>query len=270
MAFSIKDWRDSPDVGTPINADALEDLEKRLSDYSDALIAAADAMVFKGVIDCSANPNYPAADAGHTYKVSVAGKIGGASGTVVEVGDILLCITDGSASGTQAAVGSRWSVSQANIDGAMTGPASATSGNLPTFNGTSGKILQDSGVAISTDGTLASNSDAKVPTEKAVKTAISLKATLLAAATLVAGQVSSAGAVVLGTGFTSRKTATGSYTVTFNSALASTPVVNATLNTTFGGLTIAVTNKARGSFDIRTFDTTNNLSDIGFEFMAVG
>jgi hypothetical protein len=44
--------------------------------YVDGLIAAADAMVFKGGIDCSANPNYPAADAGWTYKVTVAGKIG--------------------------------------------------------------------------------------------------------------------------------------------------------------------------------------------------
>jgi hypothetical protein len=59
--------------------------------YSDQIIASADAMVFKGVIDCSANPNYPAADRGWTYKVSVAGKIGGASGINVEVGDTLIC-----------------------------------------------------------------------------------------------------------------------------------------------------------------------------------
>lgn len=33
-------------------------------------------MLFKGGIDASANPNYPAADAGWTYKITVAGKIG--------------------------------------------------------------------------------------------------------------------------------------------------------------------------------------------------
>ena len=48
--------------------------------YADGIIAAADAMVFKGVVDCSTNPDYPAADCGWTYKVSVAGKIGGVSG----------------------------------------------------------------------------------------------------------------------------------------------------------------------------------------------
>ena len=88
--------------------------------YVDNLIAAQDVMVFKGVIDCSANPNYPAADRGWTYRVSVAGKIGGASGPNVEVGDILICLTDGTASGDQATVGANWSIIQTNIDGALT------------------------------------------------------------------------------------------------------------------------------------------------------
>lgn len=86
--------------------------------YADALIAANDAMVFKGVIDCSANPNYPAADRGHTYRVSVAGKIGGASGVNVEIGDILICLTDATSSGTQAGVGASWTITQTNVDGA--------------------------------------------------------------------------------------------------------------------------------------------------------
>ncbi|MGX0963150.1 hypothetical protein AB7M63_003599 [Bradyrhizobium japonicum] len=152
------------------NSDTRIASQKAVKAYADALIAANDAMVFKGVIDCSASPNYPAANRGWVYKVSVAGKIGGASGVVVEVGDQLLCITDGTASGNQATVGANWSVIQTNIDGAVTGPTSATSGRIATFSGTSGKVLQDGGAAISTDGTFASNSDAKVPTEKAVKT----------------------------------------------------------------------------------------------------
>lgn len=88
--------------------------------YVDGLIAAQDAMVFKGVVDCSSNPNYPAASRGWTYRVSVAGKIGGASGINVEAGDILICLTDGTASGNQATVGSSWSTIQTNIDGALT------------------------------------------------------------------------------------------------------------------------------------------------------
>lgn len=80
-------------------------------------IGPADALVFKGVINCAANPNYPTADAGHVYRVSVAGKIGGAAGPNVEVGDILTCLTDGSAAGDHATVGANWTIMQANIDG---------------------------------------------------------------------------------------------------------------------------------------------------------
>jgi hypothetical protein len=114
-------------------------------DYVDALLAANDAMVYKGALDCSASPNYPAADAGATYKVSVAGKIGGSAGPNVEVGDTLICTVDSSVAGTHAAVGANWTIIQANIDGAVIGPASATSGHVVTFNGTTGKLIQDGG-----------------------------------------------------------------------------------------------------------------------------
>src|SRR5437016_1551524 len=53
----------------------------------------------KGSLDCSANPNYPAADVGDRYIVSVAGKIGGSSGDTVDVGDIIECKTNNSAAG---------------------------------------------------------------------------------------------------------------------------------------------------------------------------
>jgi hypothetical protein len=115
-------------------------------------IATNDAMIFKGAIDCSSNPNYPAADRGWTYKVSVAGKIGGASGTTVEVNDTLICTTDGTSAGTQAAVGSNWIILQTNITDAsilVTGPTSATSGNIAMFNGSTGKIIQDGGFLVS-------------------------------------------------------------------------------------------------------------------------
>jgi len=81
-----------------------------------AKIGDINALIYKGVIDCSTNPNYPAAEAGHVYIVSVAGKIGGASGTVVAAGDLLLCKVDSSAAGTEAAVGANWDVLEKNID----------------------------------------------------------------------------------------------------------------------------------------------------------
>ena len=124
------------------NSDTKIASQKATKTYVDALIAAADAMVFKGVIDCSANPNYPAADRGWTYRVSVAGKIGGASGTNVEAGDILLCLNDSTASGDQATVGANWSIIQTNLDGAVIGPSSVTDGNLAAFDGTTGKLIK--------------------------------------------------------------------------------------------------------------------------------
>lgn len=115
------------------------------------LLGSKDAMIFKGVIDCSSNPNYPAADAGHTYRVSVAGKIGGyLSGPAVEIGDMLICLEDDTAAGTHADVGSKWTIVQANIDGAVTGPAFAASNNFAAFDGTSGKLIKDSGFAVAT------------------------------------------------------------------------------------------------------------------------
>lgn len=100
------------------NSDAKIPTEKAVKTYADALLAASDAMVYRGATDCSANPNYPAASRGDTYRVSVAGKIGGASGVTVEVGDFFICNTDSTASGDQAAVGANWNVIQTNIVGA--------------------------------------------------------------------------------------------------------------------------------------------------------
>lgn len=116
-----------------------------------------DGVRFRGVIDCSTNPNYPAASAGDLYRVSVAGKIGGASGTNVESGDTLLCIVDASSSGTQAAVGANWNISQSNVDGSVVGPASAVDNELALFSGSTGKIIKratGNGVALLTSGVL--------------------------------------------------------------------------------------------------------------------
>jgi hypothetical protein len=135
--------------------------------YIDGIIAAANALVYKGVIDASANPNYPASNAGDVYKVSVAGKIGGASGPNVEVGDMLIALTDGTAAGTQAAVGAQWDIVQQNIDGAVTGPASSTSGNLPSFSGTTGKVVADSGFTPS-NGAIGGGSATVLPTSAQV------------------------------------------------------------------------------------------------------
>lgn len=122
-----------------------------------ARLASNDAMLYKGTIDCSTNPNYPASDAGHTYRVSVAGKIGGASGPNVEVGDRITCNTDGTSAGTHGSVGSNWDILQINIDGAVTGQASSVEDELALFSGSSGKVIKRasaSGIALLTSGVL--------------------------------------------------------------------------------------------------------------------
>jgi hypothetical protein len=125
------------------NSDTRLATQKAVKTYVDQIIAAQDAMVFKGAVDCSTNPNYPAADRGWTYRVSVAGKIGGGSGPNVEAGDLLICVTDSTASGNHATVGANWVISQTNLDGAVIGPTSSTNGRLAAFSGTSGKLLQE-------------------------------------------------------------------------------------------------------------------------------
>lgn len=134
------------DVGLG-NVDNTSDMNKPVSTAQqaaiDALLNASNAEQYKGVIDCSSNPNYPAAEAGYTYRVSVAGKIGGASGVNVELNDRLQCIVDGSAAGDQATVGANWWITEGNIDGAVVGPASAVDETPAVFSGSTGKIIKN-------------------------------------------------------------------------------------------------------------------------------
>lgn len=163
------------DVTLAANSDTRVASQKAAKTYIDALIAAQDAMVFKGLIDCSSNPNYPAADRGHTYRVSVVGKIGGASGISVEVGDVLICLFDGTPSGNQATVGTDWGIIETNIDGEVIGPVSSTDGSFARWDGPSGKLLKDGSVTLDTDGTFAANSDARVASQKATLTLVLAK-----------------------------------------------------------------------------------------------
>jgi len=66
-------------------------------------------------LDASNNPNYPQAQAGDSYLVTVAGRIGGASGPLVQVGDKIVA-QQNNAGGNQATVGSAWFIVQGNID----------------------------------------------------------------------------------------------------------------------------------------------------------
>lgn len=64
-----------------------------------------------------------------------------------------------------------------DADNIIVGPSTTTANAIALFDGTTGKLIKDSVKTISTDGALTTNSDAKVPTEKAVKTYAHAKVT---------------------------------------------------------------------------------------------
>jgi hypothetical protein len=80
--------------------------------------AVTGLLDFKGGQDCSANPNYPSGSKGDAYVVTVAGKIGGASGRSVDVGDVFFATAD-NAGGTEASVGANWDILEHNLVGAL-------------------------------------------------------------------------------------------------------------------------------------------------------
>ena len=60
------------------------------------------------------------------------------------MGDLIVCVKDYA----DPAADADWTAVQTNIDGAVTGPQSATDGNLPAFDGATGRIVKDSGLAV--------------------------------------------------------------------------------------------------------------------------
>lgn len=110
--------------------DSQIDTDNTLAADSDVLVPSQKAvkahvaaavtglLEFKGSTDASSNPNYPAASKGDAYVVSVAGKVGGASGKSVEVGDMYVATAD-NAGGTEASVGTSWTVLEHNLVGAL-------------------------------------------------------------------------------------------------------------------------------------------------------
>lgn len=105
-------------------------------------IAAADAMIFKGTIGTDGTITaLPATHStGWTYKVITAGTYAGAK---CEAGDMIVCLKDGTADNN-----ADWTVIQANIDGAVTGAASAVANHVAVFSDGTGKVIKDSGFTI--------------------------------------------------------------------------------------------------------------------------
>lgn len=129
-------------TGTTAKIISPKVLSGYVNEQINSKIAAADAMIYKGTIGTGGTITaLPATHStGWTYKVITAGTY---AGVACEVGDMIICLTDGTTS-----TNSHWTVVQTNIDGAVTGPSKAVSSNVAVFNGTTGKVVKDSGYSI--------------------------------------------------------------------------------------------------------------------------
>lgn len=99
-------------------AKSVYDLAQAMS----GMVAAADALIYMGTLDAGIPPTTrytPAAECGHTYRISTAGLI---NGEAVEVGDLIICNTNETAAANQqnvANIRDKWNIIQVNIDGAL-------------------------------------------------------------------------------------------------------------------------------------------------------
>ncbi|GEM_PF-2374718 len=137
--------------------------------YVDVRSGAIGSLIFRGTVDCSGAPDYPAANEGDVYIVGLPGKIGGASGVNVGTAAMLLCMADATASGTQADVGACWTIVQGHNPNLVQDPLSATDGSLALFNTGSGLQIESSGVTLDKSPAMAANSDQRVAAQSAVK-----------------------------------------------------------------------------------------------------
>lgn len=112
---------------------------------------------FKGNQSASGDPNYPTGAKGDVYYISVAGKVGGASGKTVTVGDMLICSAD-NAGGTEASVGTSWFVTESNLDMtnvAITGGSITGITDITVADGGTGRSTGTTAYALVATGTTA-------------------------------------------------------------------------------------------------------------------
>ena len=94
-----------------------------------------DAMIYKGVVN--ANSDLPATHyQGWTYKVATAGEYAGIN---CEIGDMIICNTDGT-----SVDATHWNVIQTNIDGAVISSSTNSTDNaIAIWDSTSGRIIKN-------------------------------------------------------------------------------------------------------------------------------
>lgn len=138
LAIKVASNKDFQNENRPINLPLPENLgDAANKQYVDAEIEnLLGIMLGRQVpkpLDCSTNPNYPPANPGQPFLVTVAGKIGGPDGEVVGVDDTIYCLgipdvndpedvtkNQPSPGGTEAEVGNQFWIKEGNRDQATT------------------------------------------------------------------------------------------------------------------------------------------------------
>lgn len=118
--------------------------KKYVDDEISSKIAANDSMRFKGTIGTGGTVTaLPTSNVriGDTYRVITAGTYAGAK---CEIGDMIIAL----ANKTSGSTDDNWTVVQANIDGAVVGPASATDSTVVLFDGATGKQIKGSTITL--------------------------------------------------------------------------------------------------------------------------
>lgn len=120
--------------------------------YADSILGSNNAMLFKGALEAgisSPGTCTPMADIGNTYVVTFGNgayrdSVGYINGVSVEVGDLLICKEATAASdGTNwEEVSKKWTYVQTNTTGVVSGPSSATIGQLAVFDSITGKLIK--------------------------------------------------------------------------------------------------------------------------------
>lgn len=120
--------------GIKVAKDPVDNLELATKQYVDKILGANDAMIFKGILD-DTHELPDTHETGWTYRVNKAGTY---AGKACEIGDLVICTTDG-----LSANDAHWTVAQTNIDGAVIGPNTSTVNAVPTFADATGKVIKD-------------------------------------------------------------------------------------------------------------------------------
>ena len=144
IAFPVTPSIDKPVSVGDINDTPTSDLVSTVgyvnSKISQAL-AANDAMHYKGTFNPTTQ-TLPIAGAGDMYVISATGNINGLG--VVHSGDMIICFKDN----TSAQYPSNWQIVEVHT-GTVSGPSTSVDSNLVAFDGSTGKVIKDSGIKTS-------------------------------------------------------------------------------------------------------------------------